>query len=1071
MNRRASWLMAVLTALVSSALLLPARTDDQTAQTPPSEKPVDFVRDIRPILSDNCFKCHGPDEKERKAKLRLDVRDAAIAERDGGAAIVPGHPEKSTLIERLTTDDPEAVMPPPKTGKKLTPQQIDLLKNWIRQGASYVDHWAFVPPKRPPVPRGDETGGLTPSARATGGLTPSAPNNAIDLFIRDRLRREGLRPSPEADKATLLRRLSLDLIGLPPTPEELDAFLSDESPDAYERQVERLLASPHYGERWGRHWLDAARYADSDGFEKDKPRFVWAYRDWVIAALNRDLPYDQFIIEQLAGDLLARSPASTASPLPPSDDPRVATGFLRNSMINEEGGIDPEQFRMEAMFDRMDAIGKSILGLTIQCAQCHNHKYDPITQEDYYGMFAFLNNDHEASVPVYSADDQRRRALIFEQIRRIEQSLKERHPNWRERLANWEAEQKSRKQPTWHIVRPELDGSGGQKHYLLDDGSILAAGYAPTKHTTEFEVKTPLTTITAVRLELLNDPNLPLGGPGRSIFGTCALTEFKLVAAPADDPGKRQEVKIVSATADVNPPERELDRIFDDNSKRRRVTGPIEYAIDGKDETAWTIELGPGRSNVPREAVFVLEKPISFPSGAFLIFKLVQNHGGWNSDDNQNNNLGRFRFSVTDASDAVADPVPRHVRTILEIPAELRSESQWDALFSYWRTTVPEWSEENQAIEQLWQQHPRGSWQLTLQPREMPRDTRFLDRGDFLKPKHPIKPGVPSVLHPLPGDADASRLAFARWLVDRRSPTTARALVNRVWQTYFGTGLVATSEDFGLQSEPPSHPELLDWLAVEFMDSGWSLKHLHRLIVTSATYWQSSKTTPEHLEKDPQNRLLARMPRLRVEAEVVRDIALSTSGLLDRKIGGPSVFPPAPSFLFVPPASYGPKVWKEETGPDRYRRALYTFRFRSVPYPALQAFDAPNGDFACVKRVRSNTPLQALTTLNEPLFLECAAGLAERTLREGGECDADRIRYAFRLCTARGPSDRELQALTDLLHRQREHYRQGKGDARGLLASARVTLDPQGPEDIAERAAWVVVSRVLLNLDETITRE
>src|SRR5262245_58293390 len=475
-------------------------------------------------------------------------------------------------------------------------------------------HWAFVAPVRPPTPE------VKNKAWA---------RNPIDAFILARLERENLAPSPEADKITLLRRLSLDLIGLPPTPEEVDAFLKDTSSRAYEKQVERLLASPHYGERWGRLWLDAARYADSDGFEKDKPRSVWFYRDWVINALNQDKPYDQFIIEQVAGDLLANA----------TQEQRVATGFLRNSMINEEGGVDPEQFRMEAMFDRMEAIGKGILGLTIQCAQCHTHKFDPIKQEDYYRMFAYLNNTHESNVAVYSPDDQKLRAEIFAKIREIEAGLQHRSPDWPQRMADWEI-QVTANQPEWTVVEAGVDdiSTGGQKHQRMHDGSLLAGGYAPTKFRTKFAVRTDLMDITAFRLELLNDPNLPRGGPGRSIKGTGALTEFEVEAAPANEPGKVQRVKLVKATADVNPPEAPLEAIFDDKGKKKRVTGPVAMAIDGKDETAWGIDVGPGRRNQPRKAVFVAEKPISFPGGTLITFYLKQNHGGWNSDDNQNNN-------------------------------------------------------------------------------------------------------------------------------------------------------------------------------------------------------------------------------------------------------------------------------------------------------------------------------------------------------------------------------------------------------------------------------------------------
>jgi hypothetical protein len=1008
---------------------------------------MDFVRDVRPILSEKCFVCHGPDEEKREAGLRLDRPESALAELESGnRAIVPGSLDESELIFRITTDDETLRMPPVNSGKSLKPSEIETLQAWVEQGATFRVHWAFQPPVRPALP------GVRDASRCL---------NPIDFFVLARLEKEGLSFSPEADRVTRIRRWTLDLTGLPPTIEEVDAYLADESPEADKRLVERLLASPRYGERWGRLWLDAARYADSDGYEKDKQRQVWFYRDWVVNALNRDLPYDQFIIDQLAGD---ERPDAT-------QDQIVATGFLRNSMINEEGGVDPEQFRMEAMFDRMDAIGKAILGLTIQCAQCHSHKYDPLTQEEYYRVFAFLNNSHEANVAVYTPEEQQRRAEILRQTAAIEDELKHHHPDWADRMACWE-ESVRNDQPEWHVVRPELDSSGGQKHYLLDDGSILAAGYAPTKHTTEFAAKAELKQVAAIRLELLNDPNLPLGGPGRSIKGLFALTEFKVAAAPADKPGEAKEVKIARVSADVNPPEAELEPIFDDKSKKRRVTGPIEYANDGKDETAWGIDIGPGRRNVPRKAVFVLEQPIEFPSGGVITFKLVQNHGGWNSDDNQNNNLGRFRFSVTDRGDVTADPIPAHVREILALPRDQRTPAQIAAVFRYWRTTVPEWREANDRIEALWKQHPEGASQLVLETREQPRMTHVLQRGDFLKPDRPVGPGVPAFLNPLPPGAPPTRMTLARWLVDRNAPTTARAMVNRIWQAYFGTGLVATPEDLGSQGEAPSHPELLDWLAVELMDSGWSLKHLHRLIVTSATYRQSSRVTPELLARDPANRLLSRGPRFRVDAEVVRDIALAASGLLNPKFGGPSVYPPAPDFLFVPPASYGPKVWKVSTGEDRYRRALYTFRYRSVPYPALQNFDAPNGDFACVRRSRSNTPLQALTTLNEPVFLECARALALKALAEGGPNDEARLVYAFRRCLSRKPAAAEMSTLLDLLNRQVERF-SAEGAQPWQIAANDPNQPPTLPEGAtpAQAAAWTVVSRVLLNLDETITKE
>lgn len=915
-------------------------------------------------------------------------------------------------------------------------------------GQSGQSHWAFVAPVRPVVP--------TPR-RGGWGI------NAIDSFIQAKLESEGLSPSPLATKETLLRRLSLDLTGLPPTPAEIDRFMADRTPNAYQNQVERLLASPHYGERWGRLWLDAARYADSDGYEKDKMRQAWFFRDWVINSINQDKPYDKFIIEQIAGDLLTS----------PTQEQLVATGFLRNSMINEEGGVDPEQFRMEAMFDRMDTIGKSVLGLTIGCAQCHNHKFDPLKQEEYYQMLSFLNNSHEANIAVYTAAEEMKRSSIVTQTREIEALLQERTSEWQTKMAEWE-KRVCADQPEWTIVRPEVDdiSTGGQKYLPMKDGSFLAQGYAPTKHRVKMTVETKQKDIRAFRLELLNDPNLPLNGPGRSIRGGGALTEFEVEAAPIEDPKKTTRVKIVSATADYSQPERDLESIFDDRSKRKRITGPIGFSIDGNEETAWGIDAGPGLRNVPRQAVFIAEQPISNPGGTILTFFIKQNHGGWNSDDNQNNNLGRIRLSVTSRSGAVADPLPPGVREIFRIPAEKRTVRQVQTVFSAWRLTVPEFRAENDRIAALWREYPEGSSQLVYAERGERRETFQLRRGDFLRPEKKVTPGVPSFLHQLPVGTPVDRLAFARWMVDRRSPTTARAIVNRIWQTYFGTGIVSTPEDFGKQSEAPTHRELLDWLAVELMENGWSLKHIHRLIVTSATYRQSSTVTPELQQRDPYNRLLARGPRVRVDGEIVRDISLAASGLLNTKIGGPSVFPPSPEFLYLPPASYGPKIWNEEKGDERFRRALYTFRYRSVPYPMLQNFDTPNGDIACVRRSRSNTPLQALTTLNEPLFLEAARALAWKTVREGGTTNGQKLRFAFRRVLGRAPALAEATELLALYSRQRERFSRGEANPWNLATNNPDMASPL-PRGVKmeEIAAWTAVSRVLLNLDETITKE
>lgn len=1049
----------------AAIVLVPVQAAIDLAKLPPAATgQVEFARQVEPLLAERCYSCHG--DRKQESGLRLDRRDAALRGGDRGPLLVPGKSAESLLVAVLAGAHSE-VEQMPRKGDKLTPEAVGIVRAWIDQGADWpvtaiaqeddrLDHWAWKAPVRPPVP---------PSADGR------PPANPIDAFIQARLKKEGLEPSPRADRITLLRRLHFDLTGLPPTPEEVDAFLADTRPDAYSRKVEELLKSPHYGERWGRHWLDAARYADSDGFEKDKPRFVWAYRDWVVQALNRDLPYDQFIVEQVAGDLLPEA----------SDDQRIATGFLRNAMLNEEGGVDPEQFRTDGLIDRMDALGKSVLGVTIQCAQCHNHKFDPISQEEYYQLFAFLNNDHESSRVYYTPPQQMQVGNLTREMRDLEEGLRHTTPDWLERMNAWEDAVKD-DQPAWDVVECRNTGDNGERFYHYPDGSIRAASYAPTFWTANFRGTNHLQSIGAFRIEQLPDPNLPSGGPGRSIKGMAALSEFQVEASDAANPTNTLKVKFVKATADFENPVKPLDPEFQSASRNRRegdkrTYGPVAHAIDGNDDTAWGIDAGPGRRNVARQAVFVPETPVEFTNGVILSFQLHQKHGGDNSDDNQNHNLGRWRLSVTADTNAVADPVPASVREIFRVPREQRTPRQVATVFSYWRTLVPEFKETNEKIEALWQQWPEGTPALTLvarqdsRPGDERRTTHMFKRGDWLKPGKEVTYGVPSIFHPLPDGADGSRLTLARWLTDRRSPTTARVAVNRVWQSYFGTGLLETPEDFGVQAPAPSHPELLDWLACEFMDQGWSLKALHRLIVHSDTYRQSSRVTPDLLERDPYNRLLARGARMRVEGEIVRDMALAASGLLNPELGGRSVYPPAPEFLFLPPASYGPKVWTEEKGTDRYRRSLYVFRFRSVPYPVLMNFDAPNGDFSCVRRARSNTPLQALTSLNETQFMEAAQGLAAKVLREGGPDDDARIEFAFRRVLSRPPTAAEQAELKGLLERQRQRIAEGWVNA-SELATGRNEL-PQVPPGTTptQLAAYVVVSRALLNLDEAITKE
>ncbi|MCM2371244.1 PSD1 and planctomycete cytochrome C domain-containing protein [Aporhodopirellula aestuarii] len=1024
---------------------------------------VDFNAEVRNLLSDKCFLCHGPDEGTREAGLRLDNRTSAIE----SSAIVPGHPDESELIARITSDDPDFVMPPPSTGRKVTAGEAEILRRWISQDASYDEHWAFVVARRPDLPEIQNA---------------DWARNEIDHFILAELESRSLSPSPPATPETLARRLSLDLVGLPPTITQLDEVVSANVPAAaIDALIDQLIDSPHFGERWARWWLDAARYSDSAGYEKDLPRSVWFYRDWVIDAMNRDLPYDQFVVEQIAGDLL---PGATQSQ-------RVATGFLRNSMTNEEGGVDPEQFRVEGMFDRMDAIGKAILGITTQCAQCHTHKYDPISHAEYYQMFAALNDFHEGCISVYTPEQADNRDTILDSIAKIEDRLRLGTPDWKEKVSAW-ADSLAAKQPTWTVMKPTTVPFGGQKFGMLEDGSIISESYAPSKASDDFSLTTHVGTITAVRLDALTHPQLPRGGPGRSVDGTGALSEFQLKIQPTAKDAEAIEVKFVRAISDVNPPRRDLKpryRIKDAENDDRFV-GPVEFAIDGDEKSAWTTDLDPGRNNQPRHAIFIPESPIVVDGEATLTFTMVQRHGGWNSDDNQNFLIARYRFSVTDSDTLPDTTINTSVLPVLSIPAEERSAAQWNQLFSEWRLTQDSLAKENSEIESLWKQYPETASQLVAVSKGAARETFVLDRGDFLSPLEPVKPEAPAFLHPMPSTNEPDRLRFARWLVSRDSPTTPRVIVNRIWQAYFGRGLVTTAEDFGYQSVAPSHPELLDFLARELIDSGWNLKHIHRLIVNSATYRQSSIAPPEAWSDDPSNEWLTRGPRYRVEAEMVRDIALSASGLLNTEVGGPSIYPPAPRFLFEPPTSYGPKMWTLDQDASQYRRSLYVHQYRSIPYPPLQVFDAPKGDAACVRRERSNTPLQALVMLNEPQFVDSARGLATRTLRDISpatqpedcgpiQLDRERIVFAFRLCTSRTPDAEEIEILERLLDEQRAAFQADSDSApneelnqrleqiTGVPFASCLQLTGQTP---AELAAWIVVSRTILNLDETITK-
>ena len=754
--------------------------------------PIEFRRDVLPILSENCFACHGFDERSRQAGLRLDTASGATAVADSGEqAIVPGSPDDSELIQRIYSEDPDLGMPPAETEKSLTTEQKQTLKRWIEQGAQFQKHWSFEKPKR---------------------VSPPVLKNAdhpIDRFVQKRLNEAGLSPSPRANDETLLRRVYLDLIGLPPSIDELDAFLAEANRNrnaAYHKVIERLLESPHYGERWGRWWLDQARYADSNGYSVDAPRQIWAFRDWVIDALNNDMPFDQFTIEQIAGDLLPEA----------NQDQRVATGFHRNTQINQEGGIDKEQFRVDSIFDRVATTGTVWLGLTVGCAQCHDHKFDPIAQKEYYELFAFFNNQDEPILKVY--DEPATESKLTTQLLAAEQ---------------------------------ELDR------------------YIATRATAYEEWESRLT-----------------------------------------DDEKQKMPKSVRKLLELDPAKRKA-------SQRRRLFG---------------LEVG-------------------------------------------------------------------------------KVDAEYQAL--------------QQRVDRLNEQVHGAATTLVMQERKVPRKSTVLIKGDFTRPAEEVSPRTPAVLHPLQSEEGfANRLDLARWIMSSENPLTARVIVNRIWQVYFGRGIVETENDFGTLGSPPTHPELLDWLAIEFRQRQWSLKELHRLIVTSHTYQQSSESRNDLNQVDPNNYLLGRQLRLRLEAEIIRDVCLTVSDLLSPKLGGPPVFPPIPKGVMD--LGQVKRTWKVSKGEDRYRRGIYTFVYRATPPPSLNVFDAPDGYSTCTRRSRSNTPLQALTLLNDSAFVEFATALQKKISENG-------VDVTFRHCTGREATEEELTVLEG--------------------------LDPQS------------IARVLLNLDETVTRE
>ena len=933
---------------------------------------VDFQRDIRPVLASHCFKCHGPDDKARKAKLRLDMR-----------------PEQDVLKEillRIDHADPEERMPPAAAKKPLSATQKKLLRDWVNEGAVYSEHWAFIAPKMPNRPKVKQA---------------DWPRNDIDSFILARMESEGQRPSAEADRYRLIRRLSLDLIGLPPTPDEAQAFINDKRPDAYERLVDRLLARPEYGERWAQPWLDLARYADTNGYEKDRPRSIWPWRDWVINALNADLPFDQFTIEQIAGDLL---PNATQAQ-------RIATGFHRNTMVNEEGGIDPLEFRFYAMVDRVNTTATTWLGLTLGCAQCHTHKFDPVPHRSYYEMMAFLNNAAEPELAVSTPAQIRRSEEIEKEIAAKLAKL----PVDEKKFAAWLAAGRA-KALKWDTLAPKRVDTNLGWMELEDDGSLFVQGDTSKHDTYELEFKSLPAGITALRLEALPDERLPKGGPGRAYYegpkGDFFLSELNVTA-------DGRSVKLSGGT---------------ENYAKQWIgkgkPGALA-ALDGDLQTGWSVS---GREGKASQAVWQFAAPLTAKT---LKLRL-------DFSRHYSASLGRFRIAVTTSKrPAKAQEIPAEFEAMLAKPADALGKQGLFILRYYYLESSADMAAARKPIEARRKKLPVPPTTLVMQERPFaqPRATHRHHRGEFLSAREPVSPKVLPFLPPLDKDAARNRLGFARWLIDQRNPLTARVVVNRHWAAIFGRGLVRTTDDFGYTGESPTHPMLLDWLALEFVRQGWSQKKLHRLIVTSATYRQSTGA------------------RFRLPAEQIRDSALRVSGLLHQKLGGPSVFPPQPKSMGE--GIYGGGGWKTSTGPDRYRRSLYTYKKRSMPFAMHDTFDAPSHETCVARRDRSNTPLQALTLLNDKLFLEASRKLGEWAMtQKGGESGI--ARALFQRCLTRPPDSKEQNLMMNFYHTQLSRFQKGEAEAEPLAG--------KGEGDVNHRAAWTALARVLLNTDEFITR-
>ncbi len=1026
---------------------------------------VSFNRDIRPILSDNCFACHGHDKKQREADLRLDVREDAVRERKGRHVIDPGRPESSALIARITTTDSENLMPPPESNKSLTPEEISLLREWIQQGAAWQDHWSFVPPTRPSVP----------TAHAARAVNP------IDAFILDRLRQEGLQPSEEAQREILIRRVTFDLTGLPPTPEQVDAFVKDDSANAYEKVVDRLLASERYGERMALQWMDAARYGDTSVFHADGPRDMWPWRDWVINAYNHNKPFDEFTREQIAGDLL---PDATL-------DQKIASAFNRNNGTTDEGGVIPEEYRVEYAIDRVQTTSAVWLALTMECGQCHEHKYDPISQKDYYGFFAFFNQSADAGMqtrggnapPLVSFFTEGQKAQLADlgrQLASLDREIAARRPVALKNFAAWDSKMTKAGAdavpPPANLVHhfsldsiengeitDTVNGATGRvakgklaaterergKPALKLDGKTVV----PIDGVKDIDKDTPFTFSAWVRLT-----KGQTGGPvfarmdvGNSFRGYDLWLQGNSVGTHFISSWSGDAIKVVSQE---KVPQEKWSHVAVTYDGKMKAAG-VKIYIDGK----------LAKNKVEADSL----KNSTITQVPFQI--AARSNGGGTKLDVDDIKIFHRALGAEEIKTLDVDPV----KQILAVAADKRSPDQVKLLQNHFLltedTSYASLAKRRKSLVARRQKIESSQMTTMIMGESSPmRPTYVLNRGMYDAPKKEevIPAGIPPALGRLPEGAPANRLGLAQWLTSPDNPLTPRVAVNRYWQMFFGAGIVNTMEDFGSQGEWPSHPALLDWLAVDFVESGWDVKRMIKQIVMSATYRQSSRVTPELKERDPDNRLLARGPRFRLQGEFIRDNALALSGLLVNTVGGPGVKPYQPPGLWNEVSLSGNVRFVADKGRRLFRRSMYTYWKRSAPAPSMIIFDAPSREKCVVKRQRTNTPLQALVTLNDPQFIEASRHLAARILREGGDTDADKLEFAWKLVTARAPSMSKIQTLKDLLDDQLKLFKSEPVKAKQHLEVGDTERDAS--LDQTQHAAWTVIANLLLNMDEALTR-